>query len=243
MTQLNQMLAVANGRKARTQAEITRIHHMVQKAELLQGISRTYTPKDDDGDRLPPESKMVQYTVNTAISEARAVLTELFDAVAAQDNTNCAARANIVIDGKMLVADVPVTHLLFLEKQLTDLRTFIDKLPTLDPAQKWSFDDSIAAWRSETQATTKTKKVSKPIVLYEATKEHPAQVQLVHEDEVVGQWAKTDFSGAIQAVRKNVLLSRVRKLQEAVAFAREQANSVDVVDLKTGGPIFDYMFA
>jgi len=48
-----------------------------------------------------------------------------------------------------LLADVPVTYLLFLEKQLTDLRTFVDKLPVLDPSVVWLQDPSSGDWRSE----------------------------------------------------------------------------------------------
>ena len=32
----------------------------LQKTGLLEGISRTYKPKDDEGEQLPPEKKLVQ---------------------------------------------------------------------------------------------------------------------------------------------------------------------------------------
>ncbi len=38
------------------------------------------------------------------------------------------------------------------------------------------------------------------------------------------------------------MAERVRKLQEAVKFAREEANGVEVVDLKTGRPVLEYIF-
>ena len=50
--------------------------------------------------------------------------------LATQDFANCQAKANVVVDGQTILKEVPVTHLLFLEKQLVDLRTFIDGLPT-----------------------------------------------------------------------------------------------------------------
>lgn len=242
MPKLCQLIAVANGKKSHAQSELTRVHHMLQKKELLTGISRTYRPKDEEGERLPPEQKEVQYTVNRAIGEARSVWSELFDAVAAQDNTNCIARASVVVDGRVILKDVPVTHLLFLEKQLIDLHTFVDKLPTLDPAQRWELDAAVASYRSEEQETVRTKKVPKNHVLAEATKEHPAQVQVFTEDVLVGYWSKTDFSGAIPAAQKNEMLANVRKLQEAVKFAREEANSVEVSDLKTGSQVLGFIF-
>jgi len=38
------------------------------------------------------------------------------------------------------------------------------------------------------------------------------------------------------------LLARVEKLQEAVKFAREEANSIEVEDQKVGATFFDYLF-
>lgn len=242
MPKLHQLIAVLHGKKSQAQSVLTRVHHMIQKSELLSGISRQYKPRDEDGERLPPESKQVQFTVPQAIAEASATLTELLDAVASQDITNCAATADIVVDGTALIHSVPVTHLLFLEKQLVDLHTFVDKLPTLDPAERWTYDAATGVYRTEVTETTRTKKIPKAFVKYEATKEHPAQVEMFHEDLLVGTWATTKFSGAIPADDKRDMLERVRKLQEAVKMAREGANSLDVIDLKTGKPLLSYVF-
>jgi hypothetical protein len=39
------------------------------------------------------------------------------------------------------------------------------------------------------------------------------------------------------------LLARVEKLQEAMKFAREEANNLEVEDMKVGEKIFSYLFA
>ncbi len=65
----------------------------------------------------------------------------------------------MVVDGQTLVAQVPVTYLLFLEKQLVDMQTFIKKLPTLDASESWSFDASADCWATEPVQTVKTKKI------------------------------------------------------------------------------------
>jgi len=242
MSKLNQIIAVANGKKSRASSEVTRVHHLMQKPDLYSGINRTYTPKDDDGERRPPESKNVQYTVRAGITEVRAVLGELFDAVAAQDNTNCHAAADLTVGDRVLIAKCPVTTLLFLEKQLVDIHTFVDKLPTLDPSDTWTFDSVTDSYRSESHDTLATRKVPKAFVAYEATKEHPAQVQVYNEDVVVGSWRTTKFSGAIPAKDKNAMLARVRQLQEAVKLAREKANMEEVVDLKIADPVLGFVF-
>ena len=39
-----------------------------------------------------------------------------------------------------------------------------------------------------------------------------------------------------------ILLERVEKLQQAVKFAREEANNTEVTDQKVGAAIFGYLF-
>jgi hypothetical protein len=171
-----------------------------------------------------------------------ATLTELFDVVATQDAANCLAKANVVVDGTPLLKNVPVTTLLFLEKQLVDLHTFVEKLPTLDPGEAWSYNEEVDHYASEPYQTTKTKKVLKNHVKAEATKEHPAQVETYTEDVVVGYWTTVKFSGAVPARERNEMLGRVRKLQEAVKSAREEANGAEVELKKLGGAVFQYVF-
>ncbi|MFD0686222.1 DUF7873 family protein [Actinomadura fibrosa] len=243
MTKLNQIIAVEKGAKSRAQRELTDLHHRLQKAALLSGISRTYQPLDDEGEVLPPESTRVQVKAEAMLAEAARALTRLFDITATKDWANCDARADVVVDGRTILADVPVSHLLFLEKQLTDLHTFVDKLPVLDAAESWTFDESADVWRTEPVRTTRTKKIPRAHVLYEATTEHPAQVETYTEDVIVGTWTKIAFSGALPARRVNELRERVSKLQAAVKFAREEANGAEVTDRKVGEAVFGYLFA
>lgn len=91
--------------------------------------------------------------------------------------------------------------------------------------------------------TTKTKKVPRNHVKAEATEHHPAQVEVYYEDVTVGNWRTIKFSGALPAKRVNELLARVERVQEVVKFAREEANSIEVEDVKTGEVILGYLFA
>ena len=76
----------------------------------------------------------------------------------------------------------------------------------------------------------------------EATKEHPAQTQLITEDVVAGTWVTVKYSGAMPAPRKKQLLGRIEKLANAVKFAREQANASEAQDKKLGKEVFDFLF-
>ncbi|MBF8186041.1 hypothetical protein ITP53_09840 [Nonomuraea sp. K274] len=243
MAKLNQILAVEKGVKASSQRAVTDAYHTIQKAPLLSGLSRTYQPIDDEGEQLPPESTRVQVKGEQVLADVAKALTRLFDVTATKDWANCAAKANVVVDGEVLLEEVPVTFLLFLEKQLADLHTFIAKLPTLDPAETWTLDDNAEAWRADAVKTTRTKKVPRNHVLAEATDKHPAQVQVYNEDIVVGYWTKVAFSGALPARRVNELLARVQKLQDAVKYAREEANGHVVDDQEVGARLFRYLLA
>ncbi|XVQ07691.1 hypothetical protein ACQP1W_34605 [Spirillospora sp. CA-255316] len=242
MPRLNQIIAVEKGVKAKALRELTDAHHTVQKQPLLSGISRTYQPKDEEGEQLPPESTRVQVKTEEVLRQVAAALTRLFDVTATKDWTNCVARADVTVDGRTLLREVPVTYLLFLEKQLVDLQTFLKKLPVLDAAESWTFDGSTDGWKTEPVRTVKTKKVPFNHVKAEATDKHPAQVEVFYEDVAVGYWTTVKFSGALPARRVNELLDRVEKLQQAVKFAREEANGTEADERSVGEVVFGYLF-
>src|SRR5215471_6564359 len=106
MARLNQIIAVEKGVKSRSFQELTEAHHQLQKPTLLAGIARTYRPKDEEGEQFPPESTKVQIKAEEIIRQTTDVLTKLFDATATKDWTNCRARADVVVDGRVLLEQV-----------------------------------------------------------------------------------------------------------------------------------------
>jgi hypothetical protein len=218
------------------------LYHRLQKAPLFDGLARKYEPLNEDGETFPDEKKLVQLRVKDAVVEVKSLLTDMFDLVATQDFSNCGARADVIVAGEIVLKQVPVTTLLYLEKQLNDIRTFIKHMPLLDPAETWNWDDKTGTYVSEVIRTNKTKKIPRNHVKAEATDKHPAQVELYYEDVKVGEWKTTKFSGAIGADHKETMLARVEKLQEAVKMARERANELEVVDTKIGQTILNYVF-
>lgn len=243
MAKLNQILAIEKGIKTRVYGEFTELHQATQKPGLMNGFHKSYQPRDEEGETYPPESQKVQHNAADVLDRVAAGLAELFDITATKDWANCTARADVVVDGRALIKDCPATYLLFLEKQLSDLHTFIGKMSELDPGADWNVDPGTGLYKTEPMTTQRTKKVQKPITLYEATKEHPAQTQLITEDVIAGQWLTIKYSGAIAAPRKKQLLNRIEKLNQAVKFAREQANAAEATDKKLGREVFDYLFS
>ena len=243
MTQLCQLIAVEKGVRNTAERRMTDLFREVQVPALVTGIHRTYEPKDEEGDRLPSESTLVQRSVEKTLADLANAATRLFDVTLTKEAANTAAVADIVVDGETLLADVPVTYMLFLEKQLVNLATFVSKLPIVDPAQRWTYDVDNGFYKAEPVQTMRNKKVPRNWVKAPATDKHPAQVDVYFEDVPVGTWTKVDTSGAIPATRKAELAGRIDKLAQAVKFAREQANGLDVVDRAAGGAVFGYLFA
>jgi hypothetical protein len=242
MTRLNQLLAIEKGVKEQSKKDLTELHRTSQKEDLYDGLSRVYEPLDEEGERFPSESKIVQQRVEEVLDQVGDIQAKLMDVVAAKDLTNCGATSDVTVDG-LVIPGVPATHLLWLEKRLEDIHTFVSKLPTLDPAVIWKEDTSQSCMVAAPVQTHKTKKLPRNHVKAEATDKHPAQVEVYLEDKVVGNWTSIRYSGRISLERKNKLLERIRVLQSAVKQGREQANMKEVNKVEIGKTIMDWLFA
>jgi hypothetical protein len=242
-TKLHELIAVEKGVKARAYGALSEYHKLIQKGELFSGMSRVYQKRDEDGEDLPGESKRVQNTVREVLAAVKLSQTELYDLTAQKDIANCEAKAPVIVEGAEVLPELPVTTLLFLEKQLTDLRTFILALPVLDEAESWAFDANSGLYKTDPVQTHRTKKTQRPIVLYDATEKHPAQTQLITDDIVAGFWTMVKQSGALPKPEQKKLAARVEKLLDAVKTARERANSVPVEKKpEVGTRLFGYLF-
>lgn len=240
---LNQIIAIEKGVKTRVGSAVTQAYRTLKEPSLFNGFTKTYKPKDEDGEKFADQTNRVQFNANDVLSTINENLIDLFDVTATKDFGNCSAKADIVVDGQVLMENVPATYLLFLEKKLNrDIREVLESVPVLSPDQEWQPDTNSNLYRAAEQVTTKTKKVQKPIVLYDATEEHPAQTQLITEDQVVGDWSTVGLSGAIPATRKTALLNKVDKLLRAVKMAREEANNTRVEPVNVGEKVFNYLF-
>ncbi|WP_020468182.1 DUF7873 family protein [Zavarzinella formosa] len=242
MRKLNQVNAILTSKKSEVEKQVTEVYKLIQKEVLFQGRERTYRPVDEEkGQRMPPESQKVQQRANDLIVKVASLWNTVWGLTLTQDTGNQSAKADIVVDGKTLLANVPVTTLLYFDKQLNDLETFISKLPVPDPAEEWSTDPNTNLLKGRLTESMRTSKEPTVIVKYEATKEHPAQTEIFTKDIPVGTWSQIQYSGAIQNSRKEELLTKIRKLQEAVKVAREQANLLEV-EKQSAKALLDYVF-
>lgn len=243
VAKLNQIIAIEKGIKSKSVSDVGELYKVVQKPDLFNGFSKTYQPKDeDDGEKLPAEKKRVQFNVPEVLRAVERSMTDLISVTSRKDWTNTVAKADVSVDGNVIFKDAPVSFLLFMEKQLTDLRTLVGHLPLLDEGENWTKDVNSGLYKSEVAQTHRTKKISKPIVLYPATPEHPAQTAMTTEDVISGFWSLVKQSGAMPKPDKQKLFERVDKLLRAVKEARETANVQDEVVIPPVGPaVFNYL--
>lgn len=239
---LNQVIAIEKGTKSRVQADVDKISKDSMKAPLFEGFAKTFKPNREDGEQVPAERQHVQLIATRALKDIANRWRELFDVTAQKEYANGSATADLEVNGQALMTGVPVTYLLFLEKQLTDLQTIIGRFPTLDPAERWTLDNQSELYKTEPSLKTRTKKVQKPLVLYPHSAEHPAQTQLITEDESVGVWEHVRMSGALPESQQRRLLARVELLLNAVKSAREKANMIDAPHKQVGELIFNWVF-
>lgn len=214
----------------------------LSQPERLRGLTRVYQPRRDSGENLPAEGTRVQVRAADAITDLTASLAKLFDVTASKDWGNRIAAADVIIDGEPLLRDVPPSYLMFLEKQISDLRHLIGRLPILDVAFSWEYSPESRAYRTPGVVTTKTVKVPRNHVKADATERHPAQVELYYEDEVIGDWTTVRFSGALPEERVKQLSDRADGLLLAVRLARERANATEVEEQHPGRVVLDYLF-
>ncbi len=242
MGRLNQTIAVNEPRKARATNAIEKAHR-AWKPEAINGMTRTYEPLDSEGEKQPPETKVVQLRVEEVLKKVEAEMVAYYDVVATMETGNTTAKSNVVVDDKLIMKNVPVTVLLFFEKQMaTTIIPFLRKLPTLSADRDWRHDKNKNCFVTEPIQQNRTRKVPRTHVKYEATKEHPAQCEMYHEDVSVGTWTSTHFSGALQAADKAAMLDRAEKFQDALKTAREGANSMEVDQVKLGQTAWDFVF-
>jgi hypothetical protein len=153
----------------------------------------------------------------------------------AKHRTNQKAMADIVLDDEVLVPDAPVDFLLDLEKLIPRLRKMFVHMPTLDPSKEW-VEESKGTWKTkEPLMTTQTEKIMYPVVMHEATVQHPAQVKESTKDIVVGTFSTIFFSGATTTQQKADVLAKLDDLLSAVKQARMRANSINVEAHNNGG--------
>jgi len=239
--QLHQLLAVENDRKVQANNIIEEtIKTFMDKHEHFDGIIKLYESYNDADQKIPPETKEIVTTVKEKLSYSQQAISKGIDAQISKEETNAGGnvKAELKVD-KISFGDLSATSLLALEQNLIKIRNMYKTIPTLDLTKKWNLKDGINETEKEIKYRTE-KKIEK-IIKYEATKEHPAQVDLITVDKQVGEYQTVYKSGKISTYQKSKLLERIDILIDAIKTARSKANESEVKQMEIGDKIFQYI--
>jgi hypothetical protein len=246
MGKLHQLLAVESDLD---QAYKNALHEtqvvFEKKSNLFFGFIKTLHIFDEsDATHYTDERHELTTTVPKRLAYQDTFIANYIDALLQKEATNQLAMANLVVNGLTLAEDMPATFLLGLEKRLVAIRAVYKTIPTLPQGTAWEVDTTQGDDIFKTvfpDVKFKTKKTFNHKVLYEATKEHPAQIEKWDETENIGEYSKVVWSGLVPSADKAAILKRIDDLIIAVKKARQQANNCDVVTLKVGQKIMDYI--
>jgi hypothetical protein len=237
---LSQNLAIEADVRKQVDERRRVVDDLLASPQMFEGFTKTYTPKEDEGETQPPQGKRVQARVSDVLASLSLELGRLFDVTATKDWANTQARADVKVGETVILTQAPATFLLWLSKRLEELDKL--RLPTLDAEFGWEFDKGVGLHKTNEVKTLSSKKLSVPLTLYDATDKHPAQTQLVTEDKVVGTWTAVNVSGALSEEQVRAIKMRLRNLLAAVRSALEEANTITVTEHKVGEDILKYVF-
>lgn len=219
------------------------VNTFTKKAEHFDGVKKIYSPNNDNEEKVPPDIKEIVTTVSEKLDYASVAVIKAIDATLSKEETNASglAKADLVI-GKKTVT-LSATSLLALEKKLVGIRDEYKTIPTLDPARTWTKENQTGRDFFVAPIETKYRVVKKqrPLIMAPATDKHPAQVQLVTDEEQVGKYETTYTSGKFTPGEKSEILGRIDDLILNVKMAREKANQTEVKQVKLGEEIFNYI--
>lgn len=248
MGQLHEVLAVENELK-NIAKKITEegINTFSKKPDHFLGFHKTLKMFNDarsNEEAAAGQHRELVTTVNDKLLYVAGHIIKALDATAQKESTNQLAKADVVINGKTVLKDVPATLLLTLEKEIKVIRDIYKAIPTLQPGIEWKLDTEAGEGVYRTvrpEARAKTEKVFHFNEISPPTKEHKAQIREWNDDRPVGNYETTQVCSMISPGRKSVLLGRIEDLFQAVRKARSRANKQEIIDAHIGEKIFGYI--
>jgi hypothetical protein len=242
--QLHALLAVENDRKTRGNKILEEaVTTFTKKQDHFDGVRKSYVAREEGGIEPPMETKEIVTTVAAKVNYAKDAIIRGIDAQVSKEETNNGgeAKAMLSVDGTE-IGELSATSLLALESWAIKVRSMYDAIPTLDPARVWNVDtNNNNTFITNEEIKQRTGKRNHPIVMYEATEKHPAQVQMGTEDIVLGEVKTIYSSGKITPADKSKLLNRIDMIIDRIKKAKSKANQAEVVKRPVGAKLFDFI--
>lgn len=247
MPKLHELLAVESNlenQAAKCRSELAGTFE--KKRHLFEEKLVTFTPAGEGTQAIKETQSDIQTNVGKELDWVQSHIVKALDASYQVAEANTKARADVVLEDDaqtVLLTGVPATALLELEKRVAEIMALVVAVPTLDPAKGFTKDTSRNLYVARTVNKTRTRKEKKVFIKYEATKEHPAQTELLDQDVTIGTIQEQEWSGLITPAEKAELINRVEIVARAVRRARSRANDVEVnTGAKIGAKLLGYIF-
>jgi hypothetical protein len=212
-------------------------------SHFFQGHSKSLqmiveSPENAATEAQNRDEKPVTTTVLDTLQYALDIFAKAEDLQYQKNKTNTKALGTVNFRGSQIMLDLPVDELLGLENRLTKIRLLFEAIPTLDATKEWIDSPMRDVWVTKyPEDTVKTEKIVVPVVMSPATDKHPAQVQAIGKDVVIGKFTVLKRSGEATAQQKADMLKVVDELIVEVKQARMRANETDAVTDKIAARI------
>lgn len=194
------------------------------------------------------EEQEVRVEVADTVAERIAKVTKCFarywDLRLQKESANQMATADVIINGKVIFPDIPVTFLLNMEEELRQLKKVYMAMPTLKPGVEWVPDEIKGRGIYRSKYPTETSKTEKTIqhkVIVEATEHFPAQCEKWTEDRPIGKFITENWSGMVSDSDKAMRVARVDTMLNAFKQARQRANCTQTDPMQIGRDILAYI--
>lgn len=222
MPVLHQILALRDAHNQVAHRDLTEAYHKVQHRDQIIGNSQTYEPREGE---IPEPDKHTPVRVNAleTLEGMGPVLARLINLNGMRDVANCKARADVVVDGGVLIKDAPTTFLLWLSHEVDNIIAQIIKTPVRSTTEIWE-PISRGLYATAIVESPRTQNRPKYNIAAQATDRHAAQVDIIQVPTQIGTVRSRRFSGALTPEQHRLLLAQARKWQEAVTDARLRAN-------------------
>ena len=243
---LHQLLAVLPEKnKAAAAAIHENIKTFTDKAHIFNGQAKTIRAFNQEREQELNNTEQVHVadTVRNRLKFTFESVAQALDLEATIDVANTQASAVVELEGVDL-GSLPAVTLLQIEKACVEWKKLILAAPTLPLGINWipasdRGEDIVQA--EQVDRALKNERKTVPVVLYEATAHHPAQVKEVVKDEAIASIEITKYSGLISSREKSDMLVRLNKLHEAVVKARCAANEQPIEQVSIGDKIAKFL--
>lgn len=255
MSKLHEVLAVEPSHEAAsTKLLAEAVKTFNGKEGLFKGKTRTLKLfGKDEANKVEFEAleakdsinQKVAATVPENLNYVATVMARYYDVVAQKEATNQHARADVVINGVTIMADMPATFLLGLETKLKAWRELLEAAPTMLPGLPWVPATELGAYIYKIADPVKDVKTAKTVdhkMLPQPNAQHPAQYVPIDVNKNIGEYSEFTSSGQISTADKAALIDRLDSLLKAVKQARMRANDVEVKQVQVGDSLMGYLF-